>query len=31
VPAGATPAVPTITVIRGGSFGAGNYGRCGRA
>ena len=27
----ATAAVPKFTVIVGGSFGAGNYGMCGRA
>src|SRR3990167_7442132 len=31
VPAVATAAVPKFTVIIGGSFGAGNYGMCGRA
>jgi 3-methylcrotonyl-CoA carboxylase beta subunit len=31
VTAVATPAVPKFTIIIGGSFGAGNYGMCGRA
>ena len=31
VTAVATSAVPKITVLVGGSFGAGNYGMCGRA
>ncbi len=31
VTAVATAAVPKFTVIIGGSFGAGNYGMCGRA
>ena len=31
VHAGANSVVPKVTVIIGGSFGAGNYGMCGRA
>ena len=31
VTAVATASVPKITVLIGGSFGAGNYGMCGRA
>ena len=31
VTAVACPRVPKLTVIVGGSFGAGNYGMCGRA
>ena len=31
VTAVATAQVPKITVIMGGSFGAGNYGMCGRS